>query len=47
MKKMKKLTKKPSTKYDHLMRVPMNENKENEKYFRLKIPTYEGYYGDF
>ena len=34
MKKMKKLfTKGSSTKYDHLMRVSMDENEENEKLF--------------
>ena len=37
MKKMKNLTKGPSTKYDHFMRVSMNENKENEK------PDSDGY----
>ena len=37
MKKMKTSTKGPSAKYDHFMRVSMDENEKNEK------PDLEGY----
>ena len=36
--KLKPCTNKgPSVKYDHFMRTSMDKNKENEKYFTLKI----------
>ena len=47
-------TQEPSTKYDHFMRVCMDENEDNEKYFTtLKSPykplymSYKSLYGDF